>query len=56
MSQKTKPVLTELRSIRIITKNQFSVDSQTDNTKSYLVKKLPTQIFGLVNVQISITD
>ena len=39
--QKATQIFSEIKSIRKITKNQFSVDSQTDSTKSYLIRKLP---------------
>ncbi len=39
--QKATQILSEIKSIRKITRNQFSVDSQADKTKSYLVRKLP---------------
>ena len=38
--QKAIQIISEIKSIRKITANQFSVDSQTDGTKSYLVRKL----------------
>lgn len=39
--QKAVQIISEVKSIRKITKNQFSVDSQTDSAKSYLVRRLP---------------
>ena len=39
--QKANQIFSETKSIHKITRNQFSVDSQSDETKSYLVRKLP---------------
>lgn len=38
--QKARQILSEVNSIRKITGNQFSVDSQSDDTKSYLIRRI----------------
>ena len=40
--KKARQIISQINSTRKITKNQFSVDSQSDKTRSYAVRRVPS--------------